>query len=374
MAIVSVIIPAYNQGHYLREAIQSVLNQTYHDFDILVVDDGSTDNTSEIAHTFDDPRISYLYQDNRGLSGARNTGIRYSSGKYLTFLDSDDLFLPDKLNLLTDELENHPEIGFVAGQAIPIDESGHRTGRIFDTALPENPVKLLLGNPLHVGSVMLKRSWQEQVGFFDENLRSYEDWDMWLRLGLAGCKMGWVAQPVSLYRFHSHQMTRIGSQMTQASFIVLDKLFDKDNLPSKWLALHDQAYSNAHLRAAAQAYKADKFVEAKEHLTCAVELNPQLIAGMGESLVDRFIGWTELPKVNSPLDFLESIYDNLPENLETIRRRRREVLGYIALNQAIDAYSQGDKQGARKSTLIACRYRPRYLLKKRVISMLINTW
>ncbi|NIW46854.1 MAG: glycosyltransferase, partial [Gammaproteobacteria bacterium] len=94
MSTVSVIIPAYNQGHYLGECVQSVLDQTYPDFEIIIVNDGSTDNTQRVAKSFSDPRIKYIYQENRGLSGARNTGIRNAIGTYVTYLDSDDLFLP----------------------------------------------------------------------------------------------------------------------------------------------------------------------------------------------------------------------------------------------------------------------------------------
>jgi len=155
---VSVIIPAYNQGLYLKEAIQSVLDQTYPNFDLVIVDDGSTDDTAEVVHRFRDQRIRYIYQENRGLSAARNTGIQHSDGELLTFLDSDDLFFPDKLEVLVAELEQHPEVGFVAGQAVLIDEYGNPLGEVFNTPLPDDPARLLLWNPLHVCSVMVRRS------------------------------------------------------------------------------------------------------------------------------------------------------------------------------------------------------------------------
>ena len=207
MPNVSVIIPAYNQGHYLGQAIRSVLDQTYPHFEVIVVDDGSTDSTREVVHSFTDARIRYVYQENRGLSAARNTGIRSASSPYVSFLDSDDLFLPDKLQLLVAESESEPGCGLIAGQAIPIDEQGNTIGKAFVEGLPADSADLLLGNPLHVGSVLVSRLWQDRVGFFDEDLRSYEDWDLWLRLARAGCRMSWVAQPVSLYRFHRAQMT-----------------------------------------------------------------------------------------------------------------------------------------------------------------------
>ena len=193
----------------------------------MVVDDGSTDDTARVASSFADARVRYVFQDNRGLSAARNTGIRHARGSFLTFLDSDDLFLPEKLSLLLGRFEKDAALGFVAGQAVLIDEHGRPIGEIFDRGLPEDTSALLLGNPLHVGSVLLRREWQERVGFFDESLRSYEDWDLWLRLAKAGCPMGWVARPVSLYRFHRAQMTRLGDQMTTATFAVLEKIFER---------------------------------------------------------------------------------------------------------------------------------------------------
>ncbi len=274
--LISVIIPAYNQADYLAAAVHSVLDQTYRNIEVIVVDDGSTDQTAEIGQSFADPRVRYFHQENRGLSGARNTGIRNARGDYLSYLDSDDLFLPDKLSLLAKVLDATPEVGLVAGQAIPIDESEQKIGKVFDTPLPADPTNLLLGNPLHVGSVLVRKSCQDEVGFFDETLRSYEDWDMWLRLGLAGCGMAWVDQPVSLYRFHTAQMTRIGTQMTTATFAVLDNFFNIPDLPRPWLDLKARAYSNAHLRATAQAYLSRDFERAKEHLSSAVDLNPCL--------------------------------------------------------------------------------------------------
>ncbi len=134
MPIVSVIIPAYNQASYLGAAIRSVLEQSHQDFELIVVDDGSTDETASVCGQFDDARIRYLYQDNAGLSAARNTGLHCCQGAYITFLDADDLFLPGKLRLLLDTMEADPSLGLVAGQAIPIDEDGRQIGKVFDQA------------------------------------------------------------------------------------------------------------------------------------------------------------------------------------------------------------------------------------------------
>ncbi len=373
MTKVSVIIPAYNQGHFLGEAIESVLAQTHQDFEIIIVDDGSIDNTSEVAQGFSGSRIKYVYQENAGLSAARNTGIRYATGAYLTYLDSDDLFLPRKLELLTQAFVANPNLGFVAGQAILIDEHGEPLNRVFDTPSPEDGSQLLLGNPFHVGAILVRRSWQERVGFFDTSLRSYEDWDMWLRLACAGCEMGWTPEPVSLYRFHTGQMTRDGIQMTTATFSVLEKLYRQPDLPASWLALHDHAYSNAYLRAAAQAYHSADFDTAKSCLNSAIQLRPELVADNASQLADQFSGWTCLPKTRNPLHYLEAIYDNLPPTLQVLSDRKGQDLGQAAMEQAFESYQQGDMVSARSALWRAFRYHPGWIRNRGAVAVLIRS-
>lgn len=371
---VSIIIPAYNQAGYLGAAIQSALGQSYGDVEVIVVDDGSTDNTREVVEQIDDPRLRYVYQENQGLSAARNSGIRHARGAYLSYLDSDDLFLPDKLTLLLAVMDEPSEVGLVAGQAIPIDEDGSQAGALFDRPLPEDSRELLLHNPLHVGSVLVRRSWQERAGYFDESLRSYEDWDMWLRLAWLGCPMASVARPVSLYRFHAAQMTRVGSQMTTATFAVLDKFFADPDLPPSWRAWRNRAYSRAHLRAAAQAYRLEESLGvARIHLEKAVALDPTLAAAGGEPLAQMLSAWTDLPKIGDPLAYLERIYDNLPASLDSLSARRRDTLGQAAMRQAFSAARDGDLSRARTALHRALHYQPRWLANRGALSILVRS-
>lgn len=367
--LVSVIIPAYNQGHYLAKTIQSVLDQNYPHLEILVIDDGSTDNTAVVARGFSDPRVRYIYQDNRGLSGARNTGVQHAHGQYLSYLDSDDLFLPEKLSLLVAAIQDNPGAGFAAGQAIPIDEHDRPIGKIFDTPLPEDPEKLLLWNPLHVGSVLVSSEWQQRAGFFDETLRSYEDWDMWLRLASLGCPMVYVDQPVSLYRFHREQMTRIGRQMTQATFSVLDKIFSKPDLPASWRAMHDLAYSNANLRAMAQAYQAQDYSQAQHYLLEAVRLDPTLLAENSEVLARRLKGLANAPKNKDPLAFLENIYQHLPAELGQLQSRANADLSQFAVELAFQAYRHKDYGLSRSTIQRALQYQPSWIRNRGVLSI-----
>jgi glycosyltransferase involved in cell wall biosynthesis len=373
MATISVIIPAFNQGHYLGEAIQSVIDQTFPDFELIVVDDGSTDKTAQVACSFLDPRVHYIHQENRGLSAARNTGILRSSGEYLTFLDSDDLFVADKLETLLNALQQDPGLGFVAGQAVLIDENALPLGKIFDTPLPENPANLLLWNPLHVCSVMLRRDWQEKAGLFDETLNAYEDWDMWLRLARVGCRMGWVPHPVSLYRFHTRQMTRDKDRMTTATFAVLDKVYSDPNLPEEWLELKDRAYSGAYIRAAIQAFRIGNTQEGADALNTAVRLDPSLLNENGDILADRLVGLSDSPKVKDRLLFLELIYNHLPASLSLLKSQRKRRLSQAAVELGFRSYQAKDNVRARHFMWRAIQYRPQWLTNRGVVSVLIKS-
>ena len=378
---VSVIIPAYNQGHYLGEAVQSVLNQSYQDFELIIIDDGSTDNTRQVAKSFSDARIRYTYQENSGLSAARNTGIRHATGSFVTFLDSDDLFLAEKLNLLVAALENKPSdlasatsIGFVAGQAILIDANSRRLDKMVGTKLPDDNLQLLLGNPLHVGSVLVRRSWLDKVGPFDESLRACEDWDMWLRLAKAGCRMGWVARPVSLYRIHGQQMTRQAKRMRKAMLTVLDKTFNYPDLPESWLAMRDRAYAAAYVKAAARAYYTTALASAKRDLAEAVRLDPSLLDHEARKLTNQLAGWANAPMVDDPLAYLERMYENLPDTLSRLRQRRRHHLGQIAMQMVFESYNKGDLAKTRSVILRALRYQPSWLINRGVLSIFVRSY
>src|SRR5215212_10726407 len=122
VGLVSVIIPCYNQAHFLGEAIESVISQSYKNFEIIVVDDGSTDNTSEVASSYEEVRL--VRQQNRGLAGARNRGLGEARGEYVVFLDSDDRLVSEALEVGVRELEAHPECAFVSGHYRAIDAAG----------------------------------------------------------------------------------------------------------------------------------------------------------------------------------------------------------------------------------------------------------
>ena len=180
--LVSVIIPTYNRGWTIKEAIDSVLAQSFIDFELIVVDDGSTDDTSEILDSYRDD-IKVLSQENNGVSAARNRGVATASGIFIAFLDSDDLWLPEKLSSQVDFFNSNPDALICQTEEIWVRKNmrvnpkkRHKKpwGMIFEPSLD-----LCLVSP---SAVMIKRSLFEEVGVFDETLPACEDYDLWLRI------------------------------------------------------------------------------------------------------------------------------------------------------------------------------------------------
>ena len=181
--LVSIIIPNYNHARYLGDAVHSVLNQDYQNFEIIVVDDGSTDNSREVARQFGE-KIHYIYQENAGLSAARNTGIRVAKGSLIGVLDADDMYEPTFISTLVAVLESNPNAdGVYCGYQF-VDQENNLLPQIENRPVPSNELydALLDGNFFVPESVFLYRYVYDDVGLFDEALRACEDWDVWLRM------------------------------------------------------------------------------------------------------------------------------------------------------------------------------------------------
>lgn len=182
---VSVIIPTYNRAELVGRAIQSVLDQTYQDFEIIIVSDGSTDNTDEVVNRYKDTRIVYLrHNKNRGGSAARNTGINIAKGQYIGLLDSDDEWLPQKLEKQVDKLQMLPnKVGVVySGFYYVSEKNGQNLSKVVPTLRGNVYDNLLQGCILGGPTPLVRKLCFEKAGFFEEALPSCQDWDMWIRL------------------------------------------------------------------------------------------------------------------------------------------------------------------------------------------------
>jgi len=197
MPRVSVVIPTYESEKTLARAIDSVLAQTYRDFETIVVDDGSTDGTDEVLNSYGE-RIRVIRQDNRGTSAARNTGILAARGKYVAFLDSDDFWMPNKLELQLKLLEKNPEVGIVFSDTIYL--FGTRQARYFDFRKPRAGhvyADLFIDNFVGITTAIVRRECFKVAGMFDESLSTSEDHDMCLRIARS-FKVDFVDEPLAV--------------------------------------------------------------------------------------------------------------------------------------------------------------------------------
>lgn len=187
--LVSVIICTYNRDAYIAKAIESALSQTYENMEIMVIDDGSIDNTKTIMSSYaKNEKVTYVYQENQGVSVARNNAIRLSKGEYIAILDSDDFWCyKEKVSEQVDFLTKNPEYVLVGGGLIRIDGHGKEIVRYLPPEKNEDIKKtILIDNPFAHSTVMFKKSSWETVGGYDRTLRFSEDRDLWLKLGRIG--------------------------------------------------------------------------------------------------------------------------------------------------------------------------------------------
>lgn len=237
LPIVSVIIPCYRQAHYLPAALESVFAQTYLSVEIVVVNDGSDDDTEVVARRYAD-RIRYVWKPNGGLSSARNAGIAAATGDYLLFLDADDLLHPDAISRLIEAVQHRPDriclMGsklFTNPDTIPQERECLPAATNFFPGL----IHANLG-PCH--AFLCSKQRVLQVGLFDEGLRSCEDWDLWARLALAGCELVTVAFAGAYYRKIPGSMSSHSLRMLEMRIEVLLRihraLAADRNLYSQW--------------------------------------------------------------------------------------------------------------------------------------------
>jgi glycosyltransferase involved in cell wall biosynthesis len=277
---ISVVVPAYNAERTIKETIESVQKQTFSDFELIVINDGSTDRTLELLQSIKEPRLRILSYENGGLPVARNRGIANATGEFIAFLDADDLWTLNKLELQLEALQQHPEAGVAYSWTYYIDEQGKSLFpgiRIFYEGNVH--ADLLLRNFLLNGSnPLIRRQAIEAVGEFDSTLKSGEDWDFYLRLA-ASWSFVLVPKYQVLYRQSSTSMSSKVNVMKEANLIVLKRAFQV--APSELQYLRNRSFSIFHQYLAELYFKhsidRSGIQQTGENLWIAIRLNPQTL-------------------------------------------------------------------------------------------------
>jgi glycosyltransferase involved in cell wall biosynthesis len=209
MPLISVVIPVYNGEKTIKETVESVLNQTLSDFELIVINDGSQDSTLEVLSSISDPRLKVFSYSNAGLAASRNRGIELASGEYISFIDADDLWTTDKLEAQLDALQANPQASVAYSWTNWIDESN----------------QLLIRDFVESGSnPLIRKQALDTVGGFDGSVPGVEDWDMWLRLA-ARYEFAAVPSPQILYRISANSMSTNVWKMEKSSLQVIEKAF-----------------------------------------------------------------------------------------------------------------------------------------------------
>ena len=269
--LISVVIPTYNRSSLVSKAIASVLGQTFTNIEIIVVDDSSTDATSDILTAQFAGKIIYLqHQHNSGLSAARNTGIKASRGEYVAFLDDDDEWLPEKLKLQIQIIQQNTAVGLVYCGYTQVAENGsvirqirpEKRGFILPDLLEDN---YITGS---ASAVLIKREVLDKAGYFDENLTACEDWDLWIRIARR-CPIDYTDNILVAYKIHADNMHKDLFKMEQNTARVLDKY--RSLMDEK---IRNRRFYRHYISFAWQHYKAGNTEEFRRLLYNALDIEP----------------------------------------------------------------------------------------------------
>src|SRR6266404_409937 len=279
---VSVIIPTYNSARFLIDAIDSVLAQTFKDFEVIVIDDGSTDETESLMQKYGSG-VRYIRQENRGVALTRNHGIDESRGKYVAFLDADDVWLPHKLDRQVSALYSRSDFRAcysafsVAGdnlRSIAVNRSDRRGSALEDL--------LLRGNVVATPSTVLcERSLLEVAGGFDPAMSQCADWDMWVRLA-AFTEFLYLDEALVTYRQHDGNMSRDASLLERDSILVLEKGFAMSGLPESLRARRRPAFARNFMVLAGTYFHAGRYADFARCATRSVSMDVKQLAYLAE--------------------------------------------------------------------------------------------
>jgi glycosyltransferase involved in cell wall biosynthesis len=381
--LISVIIPTYNTAKYLIETLECALNQSWANKEIILVNDGSTDNTLSLLKPYM-AKINYIYQENRGLGAARNTGLKAAKGDFVVFLDADDLLSPNFLEVMLKSIRERPGVDILYCWWSFIDESGHllpEPGRY--TGQGDLFQAYVISNRFPVMAALTPKYCIDCAGGFDENKLISEDWDFWLRVSQKGYKFDFLSEVLVYYRFHGSNMTLNIERSHQRYTAVLDKLYLSKHLPDKIMELKPTAYSQIFLTKALYYTSQGEYTKALVPLKEAVQIWPELIcqketyyrlACAEQPPGYRDTSWfRDLPKMEKQINgWLESIFTEpaLVEQLTGYKKTARAKRD-IALAELY--YQSGKGAKARQLLLQAVVILPAEIRNQQSVNLLIRS-
>ncbi len=340
---VSVIITAYNHARLLPVAIDSALTQTYPAVELIVVDDGSTDDTPTVMQRYAG-RVNYIRQENRGVVAARNVGICAATGEFINFLDSDDSFMPAKIDRQIRVFKARPDVGLVHCGFYQVNGAGQCLNKV--TWFPSEHIlrELVIDCFLLVHAPLVRREWFDRVGLFNElpwEGQHAEDWELWLRMAKAGCQFAFVPEPLIAYRIlKGSRMTDV-AKMERGNIGVLDRFFAAPDLPADVTAAKAQAYALHRLWIGFSYYESGKWDDARRNIAEAFTTYP-VWAERPDLVVQKIVDAALIPRVEAPLAFVDSVLAHLPPEASALRCYGPYLRGRVMTSLAVQSYAAGD--------------------------------
>jgi glycosyltransferase involved in cell wall biosynthesis len=376
---VSVIVPTFNRAHLVCQAIDSVLAQTYREFEIVVVDDGSTDNTREVVSRYGEC-IRYIFQQNAGLSAARNTGIRASTGELLAFLDDDDTMSPTKLALQVAYLDERPDVGAVyCGWQVVSADGTTVLGEVRPTRKGEILKDLLLEAYLFPPvAIMIRRECIDRVGLFDETLPTCEDDDLWYRIAKAGYRFGCIEQPLCQYRTTPGSLGKDFGKLDRTMPIILQKVFDDPDLPADIAALRDEVYARRYLESGLRYLERSttemdaQMDSARHYLTKALALKPTILEERSE-FSDILAHQAIELESNDPAAYIHRVINTLLSDAIQRRRLQPRLLGRLHVILAFKSHTARRRCSVVRHVLQGVWYDPNWLRNRGVVSVFLRS-
>lgn len=385
--LVSVIITTYNSAPHLPAAVESVLAQTFRDFEVLLVDDGSTDDTRRVLQPYLD-RIRYIYQDNQERSAARNNGLKLAAGSLIAFLDGDDAWTPDKLDVQVAALQRYPQAVMAYGCARIVDEHGHPAtwwghqtigSPEGEPGLVQEGSDILFGSPINPSIALIRRESLEQVGGFDASIHKGigEDWDLWIRLSNLGPFVR-LPQILALYRTYGTERElrkRASDYYIDRSEYIISKnaAANPQRFPA---ALADQAVGRIYLQSSMARFELGDFAAGGQALARAVEIEPPLgerkfFEGHLEHTALRLLrdGQSEA----AVMAFLNQLIPVLPGKMRYPGLSAGQVLARAYLHEAFRGHQRQDWPAVRQGIWRGLARDPRWLLNRGVVSIALQS-
>jgi glycosyltransferase involved in cell wall biosynthesis len=372
MPKVSLVMSVYNGQRYLRLAVKSILAQTWGDFEFIIINDGSTDDSGALLRTYaaQDARVRLIDNArNLGLTRSLNLGLERARGEYFGRQDADDISAPERLARQVAFMDAHPEIGVAGTLSEVIDGDGRPlVGASYHSALTTNAdlqERLLRNNPICHGSVLMRRNLAVAAGGYDESVGPTEDYDLWLRLAEV-TQLANVEPVLYYYRVHPESIgrTRYAEQVFDGARVLERALRRRgEPVPVERLAVvaeHDLASAQA-------AYAAGDFALAARALSSALRLSPTLFG------VDSLRGALEAVYTpNQPLaagqQFTRQVFAALPR-VPTLTRLEARLLARLYMREVFEGHGQADHARVRRNWWTGLRHDPRWLLHRGVLTI-----